>query len=83
MTLTFSGTPFEPDLSSTIFGQHGVEGQLRTLSSAMFVPENGADLRVVGDAADGREALEWARRLRPDLAIVADDHLPLVGLQDL
>ncbi len=23
MTLTFSGTPFEVDLPSTIFGQHG------------------------------------------------------------
>ncbi len=36
------------------------------------------DLEVVGEAADGREALEQARRLRPDLVLM-DVDMPVMG----
>ena len=36
-----------------------------------------SDIRVVGEAANGREALEMARRLRPDV-IVMDVSMPVM-----
>ena len=52
---------------------------LRSLLVAQLTHE--ADLRVVGEAGDGREAVEMAMRLRPDLILMDLDMPHLNGIQ--
>ena len=51
------------------------EALLRTAFSSLIDAED--DLEVVGEAADGRQAVEQARRLRPDV-VVMDVRMPVM-----